>query len=310
MTSQSMQTPCIKWTVSNLTPDEFPSVPIDSDIVVYAIWYGNNNFVIHYNDDCTFGCFYLPFIKLKNYDSDIDATIRLFIKRLKKYNKLKTCKDVLFHVFETKDQHGNRYVAIGATNKNTKDDAIKKLNIKTLNISPSDVQPLESWLACIDELAADPNSSKITEIEFSDILEFEKRQIVISHIKHLYRPKASVWHNTLLPPESCVSLLLQKQDSPFYAVHFDENSAVWFYCESAKSYASIFNLATYRMTSMEEINNNVKTMIESFRIITGFTRCKTLVQFCEISPSIYDVSMATVALDIDPLPHDEEQIIF
>jgi hypothetical protein len=279
--------------------------PLSNDVLLYAIYYDHCKSV-YLNDDCVLGCFYIPFVKCNDASelqlkiSDLLQEIRLLVTPNK--------KDLAVHVYKTKDIHGNKYAAICAVNRYPKSESIKKLNVRTSYLDVQEIYALESWIACLDEIDCEPDKTEITQIECEEILEFEDRRFLVDHLYSIYKAKDIVENydqRYYLFGQPNV-LLLSSVCDDFYATHMARGSSYGSWDFKIGKMRSIYRTRIYRMTSMEEIYSNVKKMIQTFRDLTGYTKCKTCVKYHEFSHNIFDVSIITFAVDIKSENKTEE----
>lgn len=282
---------------------EFITLPLDRDVVFYGISYGDTSCMVYKHKDCSYGCYYVPIVPCADKEILLNRVQNILYKlvlQLRQKNYKNMCFRVDVHKFL---RDGSKYVALSLTNKHKKDKIIHDLNIKTTLVKPIANNPIESWIAVLGEYACDSQVTILNQVDISEILDFESTDITIYNINkyalisgnngRLY--EQGCFRAQL--DEYCAILQLESEDSSFYACFYNEASRRSFINPKRKKHGSIYSSRVYRMSGIDEIHKNIKKMIETFRKISGFTICKTIVLYRVVKDDCFDVCISTFAVE-------------
>jgi len=287
---------------------QYIQIPLDSDIVLYGmISYGDE--LAFRNTECSFGCFYAPFIEYKNVNEMLDRVEDLvqafhykrhfFLPQDRESISIK----ILAHKYIDKKSNA-RFVAISGINSLKKDSNIKKLNIKTMRLKIPAVHSINSWNTLISDLENKPNQIYAIDIEKHDIMDFESMQARIVEEDgpiDLYKVQEVI--------------ILQPNECEFFATHFathlnDIGKASHFFDHKTGIGGWTYNLKKYRVTSIEEIDHIVLKMIQSFRTLTGITGTKVIVLQNQISDFVWDIGAIVCGQISNSTDNEEEEVSF
>lgn len=239
----------------NNMEDGYVRIPLDFDITVYAMFYQRNNIAVHFNQDSTTGCFFVPFIEYNN-KGDLSLDISKFVQKV----GLAMCEKygidhprIKVYVYRFVDPNGRKFFAIGGTNLNPKSEKIHSLNIKTLLTEPIKPSPTNAWSAVSQEMSNHKESPITCKISKDEVMDFERKRVIVKSRKNTKR------HLLIMLPKNY----------QFFAEHVSEDSNGTMFDHSENRHYGIYGLYQDRFASMDDVHMVAKKMIESFRELTG-----------------------------------------
>lgn len=234
--------------------DGVQQIPLSFDTTYFGILYEKNNIVVHCNDECSAGSFFVPFLPCQTKE-ELILRISKFASALGEGMKVPFPYIRVF-VYRYVNPNGDRFFAIGGTNLMPKHKIIHELNIKTTLNNPIAPSSKESWDSLIAELENDPKEIFCCQVEKDELLGFESR-------------------NVFIPKESKDALIMLPKRGDFIAQHVSL-SEEYSPKKAAKTPYGLpindgkkFKLNKIRFASEEELNQCLQWIIESFRKLTG-----------------------------------------
>jgi hypothetical protein len=196
---------------------------------------------------------------------------------------------------------GKRYVAIGGINLLQKDETIKKLNIRTTKLNCNNTDSIHSWCMLLEEYNNKSDDTALVKINNTEVLDFEDPKIVVT--QHFFG-------GTNLDDNVNELLVLQENDSDFFANHYRSKSKDIFFLKRGLIPAYRYPLKKYRITSPEEVDVLVDRLITSYRTITGKTGVEVTIMQYFVSEYVWDVCIGISSLPYKKIDIEKEDAKF
>jgi len=272
--------PLINWNDSELAPDyfnqdgifyerkfidveytpgiEYQTVPMNENVTHLCILFNEDNCKVLKNTECCEGSFVLPFIRCGSKEKLLLMISKSVVSLVNSFEDYEEMPNLRIFIYRYTKPSGEKYVAIGGTNANSKNKIIKDLKIKTIFSNPRGINKKDIWESIISEMEASSEETNCCDIEKTEILDFESRRYPV--------------------PYSSKDVLTLCSSSNFDFQHFAEPTKDTYHSKNSSG-GSFFKLQIVEIDSMEELDKYITNIVKSFRILTGNSSIKTTALF-------------------------------